>query len=408
MVIKKLFLILVVLGGGFSLQAMQQELSQEKTKQFYRFPGFVYFQPHPEVGITANLFSREALQLNMHILQQYNQLENLQDSVNYVCALYIAQAVLLTKSIEEWTPEDIQKINALVVNFDAISDETIRKMQGSYRCGMSFYSRFGQNTPEGLRGKQFLNHVRSRATGCFSIEDLKRKLSPEEWAQLNNYYRICPYNSEQIPQAMNECMRNLRILAQQNCPSIKLATFIHQRATDIHPFIEGNGRTSRILSFGTLSHGRRSCFTINKPEEYTKAASQDIEQLASYFNNRVEQTEEIFSTYMIDLDGFALDTPLDATEVQEIKSLFYSFKINEPQAKKCIRALKEYVQKKLNIFNQACQVCGKTDGVKKCSRCSFTKYCGIGCQKDDWECHKLICPLIHDALIKNLDSAKKS
>jgi len=37
-----------------------------------------------------------------------------------------------------------------------------------------------------------------------------------------------------------------------------------------------------------------------------------------------------------------------------------------------------------------CAVCGEP-GTKKCSKCKAREYCGLDCQKKDWETHKLNC-----------------
>jgi hypothetical protein len=39
----------------------------------------------------------------------------------------------------------------------------------------------------------------------------------------------------------------------------------------------------------------------------------------------------------------------------------------------------------------ACQVCGKTEGIKKCGRCNTIGYCGKEHQKADWRAHKKRC-----------------
>lgn len=38
-----------------------------------------------------------------------------------------------------------------------------------------------------------------------------------------------------------------------------------------------------------------------------------------------------------------------------------------------------------------CQVCGKTEEIKKCTRCEMVGYCGKGHQTEDWKIHKKIC-----------------
>src|SRR5690349_111062 len=39
----------------------------------------------------------------------------------------------------------------------------------------------------------------------------------------------------------------------------------------------------------------------------------------------------------------------------------------------------------------ACQVCGRTEGIKGCGRCRVIGYCGAEHQKADWKVHKMMC-----------------
>ncbi|RFU24591.1 hypothetical protein B7463_g11746, partial [Scytalidium lignicola] len=39
----------------------------------------------------------------------------------------------------------------------------------------------------------------------------------------------------------------------------------------------------------------------------------------------------------------------------------------------------------------SCNVCGKTEGIKRCAQCKAVAYCGREHQKADWKAHKKIC-----------------
>ena len=40
-----------------------------------------------------------------------------------------------------------------------------------------------------------------------------------------------------------------------------------------------------------------------------------------------------------------------------------------------------------------CNVCGKADNVKACSRCKVASYCSLNCQKLDWPKHRKMCKI---------------
>ncbi len=42
-------------------------------------------------------------------------------------------------------------------------------------------------------------------------------------------------------------------------------------------------------------------------------------------------------------------------------------------------------------------------GLKCCSRCRMTRYCGTACQKRDWARHKGVCGKVHEVVFENWD-----
>lgn len=55
-----------------------------------------------------------------------------------------------------------------------------------------------------------------------------------------------PPKHQEVPELMIEFVRELNELATQLHP-ILLAAYAHRRLVDIHPFVDGNGRTARLL-----------------------------------------------------------------------------------------------------------------------------------------------------------------
>lgn len=39
-----------------------------------------------------------------------------------------------------------------------------------------------------------------------------------------------------------------------------------------------------------------------------------------------------------------------------------------------------------------CEICGKSEDIKRCAKCKVVAYCSRECQKSDWKKHKKICP----------------
>ncbi|KAI9062064.1 hypothetical protein FKP32DRAFT_1593927, partial [Trametes sanguinea] len=50
------------------------------------------------------------------------------------------------------------------------------------------------------------------------------------------------------------------------------------------------------------------------------------------------------------------------------------------------------------------ETAGDDAGLKKCSSCRLTRYCGAACQKKDWPRHKVACKMIHSVNFENWES----
>ncbi|MCD8003449.1 MAG: Fic family protein [Clostridia bacterium] len=55
-----------------------------------------------------------------------------------------------------------------------------------------------------------------------------------------------PPKADEVPKLMSNFVRNLKT-AEKELHPIALAAFAHEKLVEIHPFVDGNGRTSRLL-----------------------------------------------------------------------------------------------------------------------------------------------------------------
>ena len=235
-----------------------------------------------------------------------------------------------------------------------------------------------------------------------TLEQVKQLLSPQELEVLSTYYSPCPYEYTQVPKLMNTFMTAVHSLATSKDDPIKFAAFAHEGITGIHAFRNGHGRVARLISFLILLKARRMPYIMaDFGQEYSKVAQashQNISILEKYLSVMVEGVESIEEFGKNDLNGISIETPLDEAEIKCIKELFDSFKITDSIAKQKINQLKQYVKRKLNLFNDACQVCGKAEKLSACSGCKLIKYCSKDCQKDNWPRHKKLCPSLKESL----------
>jgi hypothetical protein len=61
-----------------------------------------------------------------------------------------------------------------------------------------------------------------------------------------------------------------------------------------------------------------------------------------------------------------------------------------PQCRTTAAKMMEMTMNDLNGMKN-CDVCGKIEDVKRCSRCKIVGYCGAECQKKGWKSHKKVC-----------------
>lgn len=406
MIIKKLFL--SILAFPLCLYGMQVE-------QYHRFPDYSYYQPHPESQPAGGDFCREALQINCHL---YNsgiiplKKDSLEDMKNFIMTLYITQAALLTKPIQSWTVDDIQKVNALVIDYDSMAAMGCWH-EGLFRARHIFFTKYKPSDEMHPVIADQLRRINAKIHGIGTLAQIRQLLSAQEWDLLNTYFSPCLYEYTELPALMSNFMVQLRAMAEEKGDPIKLAAFAHERITGIHPFLDANGRTARIISFLILMKAHRVPYIMwDFDEFYTQIAEsshQDIRALEFYLRESVKATEIKRGANCFDLNGVPCTKPLDEEEIKTVKELYESINVaDREQMKAALKRIKHYAASKINFMNESCQKCGKEANLKKCSGCKFIRYCSQECQKNDWTRHKLKCSALKQSLSEeNIEAVRR-
>jgi Fic family protein len=110
-----------------------------------------------------------------------------------------------------------------------------------------------------------------------------------------------PPNAQKIPEQMKEVYRLLNTKTEQ---PIQTASEVHQRFVDIHPFIDGNGRTARLLLNLYLMRNNYPPAIILKTERK--------KYISTIIRSRAEADASIFANFLARAVERSLDIYLDA------------------------------------------------------------------------------------------------
>ena len=164
--------------------------------------------------------------------------------------------------------EQIDELNNQIKSFRPISKDLLKQIKEYYRIGLTFSS----NAIEGntltetetkvvledgltIAGKPLKDHYEasghSEAFDC--IYDLGKKKSITEKDILNIhrlfYYRIDKENAgkyRKVPGLMKTFIAKIPAMRKKLHP-VTFAAKLHEELVNIHPFVDGNGRTARLL-----------------------------------------------------------------------------------------------------------------------------------------------------------------
>nr|MBA3751494.1 Fic family protein [Candidatus Dependentiae bacterium] len=368
-------------------------------------------------GIGINNCSKHVVNL---ILSSMSSALRATELLNFCVALRVAQATLLTMSVQEWTLEDLKKIQALIMH--NIGDD--------FGKGLFINDNLGKFKKKlGVLFKKTTNEVDFKLMDCeekgavmvvlqklnsLPLARVSECLTLEEQKLYDKYFvRIS--DCCDVPLHMEEYLKNLKDLAKSTTDHFEIATFAHVRLTQIHPFSNGDGRLARLLLSCILMQAgeypfisdekvyalmvkdgdQNTCnfkkvlqgwMTIHKPFfEGTKDLEGNSLTEACAYDNEIQLA---FSALWLDGDDFILQIESLKSKVInllgiEAPQVISNYKVNRETG--TIKAKEEvlniFIQK--NLPTQSCGVCAKKDDMLQCGRCKTVYYCSVLCQRKD-------------------------
>ncbi len=452
--IKQFLPVLVILS---SIQCMEQISTQEKQpsieqeKALTSFPDYMYYYSawsniHAIKGFPLGTRATPSL---YQAAQQLQGAQRKQEFINMCATLLIMEATLLKKPFEEFTVEDIRKLNAFLLHGIHPYDDPTTTVEPWYKPGIFRRGRIWVNRPrspqtetEEKHEKEIMKPIETKID--HHNEDaleLQEFLTPDEYEFYKKIYLEAP-TGPAVHQKMQQMLDKMKFLYTKNGFYLgEIGSLMHVELTQIHPFCNANGRTARSLMYCLLMKEGKYPFVIIDSTFYAYAiqmADTNFAYMCSYAQSCSDKAKDsvLRNEYPYLLKG-SMNT-LDLTSItydneyyqgsfkeieKELEKHFYSQVSTSLPVKNLSKEayeellqsiaeryndlscesddfvqkvgdLKRFCLKQLSLSDRLCTTCDKiesTASFKFCSRCKKDLYCSQTCQKNDWSRHKTNC-----------------
>ena len=289
---------------------------------------------------------------------------NKQEFINQLVAYLVVEAVLLEKPLSQLTVKDIASLNAIFLYKLPIDPERCFEnyIPGMFRKDFRLKSRFDGFAWDHLNDDELKiwAHivVRSKFRNI-QLDYLYNDLSQEEKIVVNKLYSV--YKPvEQIEEEFNLLIENLSNCVEEN--TFSLAARMHFKITEIHPFCDGNGRTSRLFMNIILMHRGFLPIFIDDKRTYINimqtTSLDDYSKLALYIRLKTNNLTECLNNFnnesganalVCDLFGFSIyqKFPEDDNWRELIKSIFEKINPQDSNTLETLETLFEIILEKL-------------------------------------------------------------
>lgn len=420
-----------------------QVLDRNQGQALTSFPDYMYFysawsNPLAVKGLPIGKLATTSLYT---AAQQIENISQKKEFINMCAALLVMEATILKKPFQLITLEDIQKIHALITHGLTWSDSNGQpKKSISFRTGrMWLQDNALKKIPQDARiaFKQIEESIDAHNEDDLELKEI---LTQEQYSLYKEFFVETPPAPKIYP-LLQAMLASSQLVEKKTTPFSLIATNIHAKTTQIHPYDNGNGRLARLFTSDLLMQGGKFPFIVIDTCEYgnyIKLGDKDLALLHYYITESSKKAEQIRSCKE---SPYALQQGLASKDFSLVtltpEYYFGSFQsIKEELLKHCysqccntlpskmlspkdyqallqtiarkyeafspetlnfealIGDLKRFCLSSLGLSDTFCNNCSTLQSTiffQLCSRCRKTFYCSKECQKKDWTVHKGKC-----------------
>jgi Fic family protein len=268
-----------------------------------KIPGYFTTQIHPENSVLLSLIKigEQFVKANFQLeeLEKLRQSLSQEDLLGYTSALNYIENHLLLEDPTQLTVEkfllEIKKINWLViqnvcgrgefrsVNLIVWNDAIMPK---SELRNTEIFKQIDQYILTACQAEQKklweLTRQKVWQVASEKIPSLSAPFTDPEKDLMRGLAGFPPAYSE-VPNLMNQFARDLLHKIQEKEDTVTLMAWTHQNLIKIHPFIDGNGRTARLMMnlIGMWS-GKKPLLIVENAAYNTASRTLDPEKFADY------------------------------------------------------------------------------------------------------------------------------
>ena len=278
---------------------------------------------------------------------------------------------IITKLINIGEAKTSCEIENILTTYDDVFKEMIVPKKDSY--GAKVIIQYMRATKV-----MFRNIVLSKEISQSSLETIQEMIEPENAGfrslpglkiynkKTNKVIYVPPQNKNQILLFFDNLLQYINNDLDEYDPLIKMA-LIHYQFECIHPYLDGNGRTGRILNVNYLVYKHRLSYPILNLSKYLRETKEQYFELLTQTHND-SSTIDVFVIYMLkairETTRYTINFIHQVNRIMETTDREIKQKLPKIYSKELVLHLFQYMYTKNELFRISLNI----------SRTTATKY----------------------------------
>ncbi|KKR05821.1 MAG: Filamentation induced by cAMP protein Fic [candidate division WS6 bacterium GW2011_GWF2_39_15] len=293
----------------------------KKIKQSLNGEDYIAFIPNPFPSKRLNIFSPEILKKSSEagrLIGKLDGITKLLPDSDFFILMYLRKDAASSSQIEGTMATMVDAIEAEVKTSDSVPDDVDDILHYIKALNYGMKRMENGNVPFSLR------FIRDLHLQLMTDARSTHYSAPGEFRKSQNWIGgTKPSNSVFVPPPPQEMLKSLDDLekyinANDNVPTIIKAGIIHSQFELIHPFLDGNGRTGRMLTtFFLWSQQYLEKPILFLSSYFKKYQKTYYQRLENYHEGQVERWIDFFLDGVIEISNEAIESVASITEIRE-------------------------------------------------------------------------------------------